>query len=290
MQTEQDDQSFLKRNKAYCPYEDARVVIMQVPFEGTASFGKGTADGPGAIIRASEFLELYDMELSSEPFLVGISTLPPISVDSSPENVIGKVRDQAIELRRDGKTPVLIGGEHSVSYGAIQAARQQHPEVGVLQFDAHADLRDIYEDTPWSHACVMKRVLDAGVPYAGIGIRSICREESTLIQDRNLKVYPPTPLDKAASIIEALPEKIYITLDIDVLDPSCMPATGTPEPGGFSWNELVAILGLLPELKKEVVGFDVVELAPIHGVHFCEFTAAKLIYKMIGMFWGKQEG
>ena len=290
MRAESAENSFLAGNEVYCPYPDAGVALLQAPYEGTVSYGKGAATGPHAIIRASGQLEIYDIPSRTRPSDIGIATLAPVAVDGGPEEVVSRVHRQVAAVLSDGKKPVLLGGEHSVALGAIRAAHEAHPELGVLQLDAHADLRNSYEGTPFSHACVMRRVLELGIPHVGVGIRSMSEQEARFAEARNLTLVPPgSPhgfgerRPSAASAIEQLPDHIYVTIDVDVLDPSCMPATGTPEPGGPSWDGLMAILGLLT--RKEVVGFDVVELAPIPGLTFCEFTAAKLVYKMIGMFW-----
>ena len=303
MQTEPPERSFLKGNDVYCSYRDAAAVLLQVPYEGTASYGKGTAAGPEAIISASEFLEAYDIPLGRKPSDIGIATLPAQPCDGPPEDVIRRVEELAAAVLTDGKKPVLIGGEHSVTLGAVRAALGKQPGLGVLQLDAHADLRDTYEGTPFSHACVMRRITELGAPHVGVGIRSMSEPEAQFAEARGIALLPTSsaaecgggPLDSArgrpplsralADAVGNLPDKVYVTVDIDVLDPACMPATGAPEPGGLTWEQLVQVLQLLADSGKKIVGFDVVELAPIPGLHFCEYTAAKLIHRMIGMFW-----
>lgn len=287
MQAAAPEKSFLKGNDVYCSYADAVVAIAQAPYDGTASYGKGTATAPEAIVTASEFLEMYDVELQRETSSLGIATLPPLPVNGSPEQVIARVHDHLLDLFRDAKKPVLLGGEHSVTLGAVQAAREIHHDLGVVQFDAHADLRDSFEGSRFSHACVMRRILELGVPHAGVGIRSMSKAEAGFARNSGLRLLPATGNQMTAADLESLPDKLYVTLDIDVLDPACMPATGTPEPGGLNWNELVANIEIIAASGREIVAFDLVELAPIPGLHFCDYTAAKLVYKTIGMFWGK---
>ena len=284
IQVEPEERSFLKGNSVYCPWEQAQFVIMQAPYEESVSFGTGTSRGPSAIISASEHLELYDIHSEAEPFRAGISTLAPVSVKGSFEKISKRVHSITAEILRNNKTPVLLGGEHSVSYGAVKATHERFPDLGVLQLDAHADLRDKFQGSEWSHACIMRRVYDLGITHAAAGVRSMSAGEAEFIRQNNLEILPPVPPETCRKLLNKLPDKLYITLDIDVLDPSVMPATGTPEPGGYTWNGLTSILEAVSESGKEIVAFDVVELAPAENLHFCEYTTARLIYGMIGMF------
>jgi agmatinase len=267
-------------------YESSRVTILPVPFERTTSYGKGTTGGPAGIIRASQSMELWDEELQSEPYRLGISTLPffvPEAFDMA--EALAELQAEARTHLERGKFLVTLGGEHSLTQAPVLATREVHPEIGVVQFDAHSDLREEFEGTPYSHASVMKRIVDAGIPTLAVGIRSLSSPEAQLIRERNLPVIWGHQLDRAAELfpqmLAGMPEKIYLTFDIDFFDPSLVPATGTPEPGGGHWYPT---LGLLRHLfqTKTVVAMDVVELAPLGGQPASDFLTSKLIYKCLG--------
>ncbi len=287
--------NFAQLPDAYSTYETSRVAVLPVPFERTVSYGRGTAGGPRAIVRASQFVETYDQELASEPFLQGIATLEPFALPS--EEIAEALAEVEAEARRHmqaGKFVVTLGGEHSLSVAPIRAARTVFGgDLGVVQFDAHADLRDEYEGTPWSHACIMRRVLELGLPTLAVGIRSLSTPEAQLVTERELPVIWGHELERAAErfapLLDRLPERVYLTFDIDYFDPSLVPATGTPEPGGGAWYPTV---GLLRELfrRKTVVAMDVVELAPLAEQPVSDFVAAKLIYKCLGYLQAKESG
>ncbi|HYO14822.1 MAG TPA: agmatinase [Thermoanaerobaculia bacterium] len=273
-------------------YETSRVAVLPVPFERSTSYGKGTASGPAAILRASQAMELYDEELEAEPYIQGIATLPsflPEAFDMA-EAMAEIQADAKIHMER-GKFLVTLGGEHSLSQAPIKAAREVHGEIGVVQFDAHSDLREEFEGTPYSHASVMKRVLDAGLPVLAVGIRSLSAPEARLIRERNLPVIWGHQLDQAGELfpkmLSQLPEKIYLTFDIDYFDPSLVPATGTPEPGGGLWTPTMKLLRHLFQAKT-VVSMDVIELAPLGGQPASDFLTAKLIYKCLGYLWERE--
>ncbi len=269
-----------------CGYEGSRAVVLPVPFERTTTYGKGTSAGPAAILRASQSMELWDEELGSEPFRQGIATLPPYLPEAF---AMGEaMAELAAEARRHlaaGKFLVTLGGEHSLTQAPVAAARAVHGEIGVVQFDAHADLREEFEGTPYSHASVMKRIVDSGVPTLALGIRSLSTPEASLVRRRQLEVIWGHEMESAAERFAAalarLPEAIYLTFDIDYFDPSLVPATGTPEPGGGAWYPTLNLLRTLFQ-RKTVVAMDVVELAPIGGQPASDFLAAKLIYKCLG--------
>ncbi|MEA2693333.1 MAG: agmatinase [Acidobacteriota bacterium] len=267
-------------------YETSRVAVLPVPFERTTSYGKGTSGGPAAIVRASQAMELYDEELGAEPYRQGIATLPPFLPESfAMEEAMAELQAEARRHLEAGKFLVTLGGEHSLTQAPVAAAREVHGEIGVVQFDAHADLREEFEGTPYSHASVMKRIVDSGVPTLAVGIRSLSAPESVVIREKGLAVIWGHQLDRAAELfpplLADLPRKIYLTFDIDYFDPSLVPATGTPEPGGGLWYPTLALLRTLFR-EKEVVAMDLVELAPLGHQPASDFLAAKLIYKCLG--------
>ena len=269
-----------------CAYETSRVAILPVPFERTTSYGKGTVHGPAAILRASQAMELYDEELGGEPYTQGITTLPaflPEAFDMA--EAMAELQAEAKAHMERGKFVVTLGGEHSLSQAPILAAREVFGEIGVVQFDAHSDLREEFEGTPYSHASVMKRVHDAGLPILAVGIRSLSAPEAALIREKRLPVIWGHQLDQAEELFPGmladLPEKIYLTFDIDYFDPALVPATGTPEPGGGHWWPTLKLLRHLFQ-SKTVVAMDVVELAPLGGQPASDFLAAKLVYKCLG--------
>ena len=267
-------------------YQTSRVAVLPVPFERTTSYGKGTSAGPAAIIRASQSLELYDEELGAEPYTQGIVTLSPFLPEAyDMAEAMAELQDEArVHLER-GKFLVTLGGEHSISQAPVRATKQVHEKIGVVQFDAHSDLREEFEGTPYSHASVMKRIVDDGIPTLSVGIRSLSTPESKLIRERNLPVIWGHELDRAEELfpgmLAGLPEKIYLTFDVDYFDPSLVPATGTPEPGGGLWYPTLRMLRHLFRSKK-VVAMDVVELAPVGGLPASDFLTAKLVYKCLG--------
>lgn len=268
-------------------YETSRAVILPLPFERTTSYGKGTVEGPAALLRASQALELYDEELESVPAEIGIATLPPFSPEPHDlEEALGEIRAEARRHLEAGKFLASIGGEHSLTSPLVAAAREVHGEIGVVQFDAHADLREEFEGTRWSHAAVMRRVVEDGVPTLAVGLRSLSAPEAAFVRERELPVIWGRDLAKESVLarfrrrLDALPEKVYLTFDIDYFDPSLVPATGTPEPGGGTWYPTLELLRALFR-RKEVVAMDLVELAPLGGHPASDFLAAKLLYKCL---------
>lgn len=270
-------------------YARSRVAVLPVPFERTVSYGKGTASGPAAILRASQSMELYDEELRFEPAELGIATLPPFLPEAF--DLAEAMDELEAECRRHldaGKFLLTLGGEHSLTIAPVRAAKAIHGEIGVVQFDAHADLRDEFEGTPYSHAAVMRRVADEGLPTLPIGIRSLSKPEAEFAHEAGIPIVWAHELDELEGnryerLLASLPEKVYLTFDIDFFDPSIVPATGTPEPGGGSWYPTMRLLSRLFE-TKEVVAMDVVELAPIGGQPASDFVTAKLAYKCLGYF------
>jgi agmatinase len=270
-------------------WEAAQAVILPAGYEATTSYGTGTKDGPDAILRASRSMELYDDELEWEPCEVGIYTAPAWEFDRSrPERPIEQVEALVGEVLDAGKLPVLLGGEHAITLGGVRATLARHPGLGVLQLDAHADLRDTYEGSPFSHACVMRRVSEVA-PVVAWGIRSLSAEEAACRPRQSYRRFSaervlaePETID---AVVAALPPEVYLTIDVDVLDPSAMPAVGTPEPGGPGWHDLLRLLRAVFAARR-VVAVDVVELAPIPGMAAPDFLGAKLVYKVIAYRFG----
>lgn len=262
---------------------DAKVVILPVPFDLTTTYQKGSDRGPEALIEASRNMELYDIETASEPYLLGIHTAPAVIGDNSAEMLASTYRDVKRCLHLN-KFVITLGGEHSISQAPIRAHAEKYPGLSVLQLDAHADLQMAYEGNPHSHASVMARVLEIPQIHniVAVGIRSMSNEELTL-QER-VKTYFAHNLWESNNWMEKvvgdLSNQVYITLDLDVLDPSIMPSTGTPEPGGLGWYQILRLIKMVAQ-KKQIVGLDVVELCPNENNKAPDFLAAKLIYKLL---------
>lgn len=280
--------NFLGLSEEDAAYESARAVIFPVPLERTTSYEHGTSKGPEAILEASRFVELYDEELELEPYKdIGIATLPPIDTeDGTLEEVITEIFTAQMALVEDGKFPVALGGEHSLTPPLVAAMAKKHKDLSVLQIDAHADLRDQYHGSPSSHACAMRRVLEV-CPAVQVGIRSISVEEVKAVPKLKTKIYWAKDIVRAplkawiAKVLEDLSPTVYVTIDLDGFDPSIVPATGTPEPGGLDWHQVTSLVRAVADHKK-IVGVDVVELLPQPGQHASSFLAAKLIYKCLG--------
>ena len=272
---------------------DARYSVLPVPYDLTASYISGMRNGPRAMIEASTHMELYDEELGCEPYTAGIETRPPIEATAlGPEEMIKRVKNATAEIIAEGKIPVMLGGEHSVTLGLVQSLLEKYPNMSVLQLDAHADMRDDYQDTPFNHACVARRISEI-CPIVQVGIRSLSIEEADFLKaekkagkkaSTKIRTHYATEVigrKNWDSIVKDLTNEICITVDLDVFDPSIMPATGTPEPGGLNWYDALGVLKAAIS-KKTVVGFDVVELCPIPGNIASDFLASKLVYKMMG--------
>jgi agmatinase len=271
-------------------FDNARVVIFPVPYEATTSYGAGTGAGPDAIIQASRYIELYDQELDSEPADVGIATLPELHLSGAgPEQAIQELREayDAILDAGKGKFVIMLGGEHSVSSAPILAhvERNKGKRISVLQFDAHTDLRHEYEGSPYSHAAVMHRVHQK-VDLVAVGIRALTRQERELARNsKNIHLFLADDIHTGDAwmddVMAKLGDIVYISFDVDGFDPSLVPSTGTPEPGGLQWYPVMKLLRRV-FAERTVVGADVVELAPIPGLSAPDFLVAKLVYKMIG--------
>ncbi|MBN1406123.1 MAG: agmatinase [Candidatus Omnitrophica bacterium] len=275
---------FTDSESKYCVYKNAKAVIIPVPYEKTTTYIKGTKNAPRAIIDASKKLELYDEELDAVTANIGIATLNPLKACQIAQVMLNEVKARCLSVLNDGKFPVLIGGEHSVSLGFLLALKEKYPDVSVLHLDAHADMRDEYKGSRHNHGCIMARIREHSSAVS-VGIRSLSVEEAKIIKKNNYKIF--WAKDKtdigiwAKDILAALGKNVYITLDADVLDPSVLPSVGTPEPDGLSWNEVLKIVKAVFK-KKNVVGFDVMELCPSPFNKGSDFITAKLIYKMLG--------
>ncbi|GMT42992.1 MAG: agmatinase [bacterium] len=264
------------------PYSEADAAILPVPYEGSVTYGIGTRHGPDAIIKASHHAESYDFLKNRNYENIKIATLSPPELDGkTPEETMGIVQNRVSSILEDGKLPFLLGGEHSITGPAVRAVAAKH-EIGVVQLDAHADLRHEYGGTIHSHACVMARVREAA-DAVQLGIRSCSIEEGELIRDENYTVLDPASALKNGRLensLEKLPEKVYMTIDVDCMDPSIMPSTGTPEPGGFTWEQVNSIVQTVAR-RKTIVGADLVELAPIPALHAPDFLAARLVFNIL---------
>ena len=277
--------NFAGLSSPYSDWERAQVVVLPVAYDGTAEWRSGARDGPQAIIDASRYLELYDIELNREICDVGIHTLPEIDLGmKNPEHMIQRVYEVAQELLDQDKTVLTLGGEHSLTLGIVRAYREKFKALSVLQLDAHADLRDSYLGTNFGQATVMRRVCEL-CPVVPVGIRSLSQEERQFIDEAGITPFYAWDLISGKvtnrQVVDSLSQQVYITIDLDVLDPSIMSAVGTPEPGGIGWYELLALLREVAQ-AKQIVGFDLVELCPREGPISCAFLAAKLAYKLIG--------
>ncbi|MBZ0114330.1 MAG: agmatinase [Thermoanaerobaculia bacterium] len=280
-----DPTSFFDLPDEHSEYDSARTAILPIPYERTTSYGQGTSLGPAAIHAASMQVEFWEEMTRSEPYLTGIATLPSVACgQATPEEVVENIRTAARSHLEAGKFLVSLGGEHAVSVGLFEAVRDVHGPIGVVQFDAHADLRQSYQGSELSHACIMHRALDAEHPTLAVGIRALCKEESDLIDRRALPTIWGWELaDAKASFeshLDSLPETVYLTFDVDYFDPTVMPATGTPVPGGGEWYPTLELLEVLFR-RKRVLAMDVVELAPRPDLHACDFLTASLIYKCL---------
>lgn len=269
--------------------DDKLVSILAAGLGLTMSWHKGTEQGPEAILAASDALELLDDELLVETWKVGLETLPPLALRGLAADeawaLVGRaVRD---ELERQ-RLVVTLGGEHSLTVPAVLAHLRSWPDLHVLQLDAHLDLREQYEGDTFSHACVMRRLHEAGVPFTQVGIRSFSREEWEFCQTQGLKPFTVARMRKETDwqeqVVASLKGPVYVTFDVDVLDPAIMPATGTPEPDGLSWAESTELLRKVAE-RCRIVGLDFVEFAPQAGAHHAAFTVAKLIYRTLGYIY-----
>ena len=275
-------ENFLGLPEHHSNEKDSRFVVLPIPYEQTTTYIKGTRHGPQAIIGASQQVELYDEELGSEAYTTGIFTAQSLDLDTQPDDAHEDIYQSVSEILKRGKTPVALGGEHTLTAGAVKAFAKKYQDLSVLQLDAHADLRDEYLGSKWNHACTTRRLLE-NAPVVQAGIRSLSKEEADFIKENHVKVFYAHDVIKKQpweEIISNLSENVYLTIDLDVFDSGLMPSVGTPEPGGLRWYD---VLGLIRSVarKRKIVGYDVVELCPQPGNIAPDFLAAKLIYKVI---------
>lgn len=278
--------NFLALPAAYSDYRTARYAVLPIPYDGTVSFQVGTRNGPRAIITASQQVELFNEEYAREFHTAGVATLAPLAPEmAGPQEMHAAIHAAARRVVRDGKFLIALGGEHSITSALVRAVRSRHKRLSVLQIDAHADLRESYEGTPYSHAAVMRRVLESGVPVVPVGIRNYSLEEHRYMKRRGFRPISVRETrenpDWMLNAVESLTDAVYVTIDIDGFDPAYAPGTGTPEPGGLDWHQVTDLLKAVA-MQRRIVGADVVEVMPIPGSMQTEFLAAKLIYRLIG--------
>ncbi len=267
-----------------CSFEESRAVIIPVSYDGTTTFRSGTRGGPRAILDASRELELFDEETCTEPFREGIFTLDEVPVTvSSPVDMVERVRETGEFVLNAGKVPVMLGGEHLLSLGMIEALSKRYGNLSILHLDAHADLKDEYQGSAYSNACVMRRAFNMG-KLVQVGIRSLTREEYDFIQEQGIPCFFSYRLRENpelwGDILSQLGANVYVSIDLDVFDPSLMPSVGTPEPGGVGWDDVLSLLKSVA-LKRNIVGFDIMELMPIPQLVAPDFFAARLVYKLL---------
>ena len=269
----------------YEALEKAAFVVVPVPYDLTTTYQGGARKGPSAILEASCNMELYDEELEAEIYKAGIHTLAPLeAVAAGPEGMLDRVEEAVADVLETGKIPVMLGGEHSITLGAVRAAKKRYPKLSVLHLDAHADMRSSYQGTPYSHACIGRRMKEL-CPVVQVGIRSMSVEEAAFIRKGRIPVFTAAAIRKdrtwVSKVLRHLSRDVYISVDLDAFDPSVMPATGTPEPGGMLWHDVLDVIREVCR-KRRIVGFDIVELAPIPGMVAPDFLAARLAYRMMG--------
>lgn len=277
---------FLASEIEQSPMDKAAFSVLPVPYEKTVSYGSGTAKGPAAILAASSQLETWDGH--SNPSALGIHTCSPVDCSLEANQVIEEIATAVQDILAAGSVPVVLGGEHTVTYGVIKGYLAAGiDDFGVVQIDAHADLRDAYEGDPLSHASVIKRIADEGIPVYQLGIRAYCEEERDT-RERNPDIYFQDAEELVTKQIQSIqlppqfPNKVFFTLDIDGMDPSVFPSTGTPVPGGLGWYQTLNLFESIAN-QREIIGFDIMEFSPIDGLHAYDFAAALLSYKLMGI-------
>jgi len=268
-------------DQQYCNYDSAAVLLQSIPYDGTSTWGKGADAGFDPFLDALENMELYDIETDSEPYRHGVHILPAIEENATPEAMFKAVYEKSRKLLASGKYLTCFGGEHSVSIGVIKAYYEKYENLTVLQLDAHADLRDSYGGTPYNHACALHDA-SRNTNLIQVGIRSADASEMQYLNRQQCYFAEDIYADESwmDKSIAQMTDHVYLTIDLDAFDPSIMPATGTPEPGGMLWNPTIRYLRKVFEAKT-VVGFDITEFAPLEGQHAPQFLVAKLYYKLL---------
>jgi agmatinase len=286
--------NFLAIDEKFSNYKNSKIVIVQAPYEHTVSYGSGTRNAPQAILNASAYVEFYDDEFDRELcFEKGIATIPGMDFsDCFDEEMLSKIEATVSKLLDDEKFVVTVGGEHTISIAPIKSHFKKYPEMSILHFDAHSDLRDSYQNSKYSHASFMARVYSffSTNKITQVGIRALCIEESKFIKEKNINTFFASAIRRGVfgenwqqKIVDTLSENVYITFDVDYFDPSIIPTTGTPEPDGFLYNETIEIFRKLRKSGRNIVGFDVVELAPVEGIEHPNLTTARFIYKLLNI-------
>ena len=270
-------------SEEYSNYKNAKIAILPVPFDKTSSWIKGSSKGPRATINASRNMELYDIDTAFEVYKKGIHTAKEVASVTSRE-MVDKVHNRVNRMLIDKKFVVTLGGEHTVSLGSIKAHNEYFNDISILHLDAHADMRDRYQGNKYSHACIMARAREITSSIVSVGIRSMDSSELKNIDKKKIFYASDTRRSKnwIQHVMRKLSKNVYATIDLDVFDPSIMPSTGTPEPGGLGWYEVIDLLERISKSKK-IVGFDVVELCPSKNTMAPDFLAAKLIYRLLGL-------
>jgi agmatinase len=286
------ENNFLAIEDQYSNLQNSEIAILPVPYEHSTSYGKGTALGPEAILKASAYVEFYDDEFDKEVcFENGICTLEPLNLNNIyDETALNLIQNNVEKLIAMNKFVVTLGGEHTISIATIAAHYFKYPEMSVLHFDAHSDLRQSYEDSIYSHACFMARVIEFFPPekITQVGIRALCKEEANLINEKEINTLFASSIRRGIygtnwqkNIVQSLSDEVYITFDVDYFDPSIMPSTGTPEPDGFYYSETLDVFREIKKAGKKIVGFDIVELAPKENLTHPDLTTARLLYKLL---------
>jgi len=292
MKTLNISNNFLGLEEKHSNLATSKIAIVSAPYEYTVSYGGGTKMGPTAILEASQYVEFYDEETDKEIcFEQGICTIDPLNFDNiSGKPVLTKIENQVKELLELGKFIITLGGEHTISTAPIKAHFDKYPNMSILHFDAHSDLRDEYEGTKYSHASIMARVMEFFPPnkLTQVGIRAQCKEEADFIKSKNVNTFYATEIRRGfhgvnwqKKVVDTLNEEIYITFDVDYFDPSIMPSTGTPEPDGFLYNETLEVFRQIIKSGKKIIGFDLNELAPKIDLSHPNILCSKLIYKIL---------
>jgi agmatinase len=285
-----NSKNYFGLSEDYSSRDNSRVAIVPVPYEATTSYGKGTKDGPKAMLEASQQVELFDDELWIEPFKIGIHTMEAVQVEaltSESENAFSGLADSIKPLVHSDKFPILLGGEHSLTLGGVKGCLEKYPNLSVLQLAAHSNLRSSYDGNSHSHASVGFQVYKAlsNPAMTQVGIRNISWEEVAWMEEEepNISIFWARNQNKwdVSEIINTLSNDVYLSISVDALDCGIMPATGAPEPGGMDWYQLMEVIKLVC-VRKNVVAADITELSPIKGMHAPNFLAAKLLYKLIG--------